>query len=188
MPSINLTLKDRKILLETARHAIQYGLIYHKPPILELEKYSVRLQENGASFVTLKESNQLRGCIGTLEVYQPLIQDVADHAFSAAFKDHRFSPVNAIEEPLMHISISILSSASEMTFNSEKDLLQQLRVGVDGLILNYQNATATFLPVVWEQLKTPELFLAQLKIKAGLKRDFWHSDIKFSRYTCEHID
>lgn len=188
MPSINLSLKDRKVLLDTARHAIQYGLTYQKSPALELEKYSSRLREHAASFVTLKESNQLRGCIGSLKAYQPLIQDVADHAFSAAFEDHRFPPVNAIEEPLMHISISILSAPKDICFSSEKDLLQQIRIGVDGLILNYKNTTATFLPAVWEQLTTPELFLSQLKLKAGLEADFWHQSIKISRYTCEYID
>lgn len=188
MPSSKLTLKDKKTLLTTARHAIQYGLTYAKSPKLELEKYTPVLLEKGASFVTLTESNQLRGCIGTLEAYQPLIQDVADHAYAAAFKDPRFPPVKHIEEPLLHISISILSPAVPIDFNSEQDLISQLIPGEDGLILEYQNNKGTFLPSVWQQLKSPQTFLNHLKAKAGLNEDFWDEEIKVSRYTCVSID
>jgi len=188
MPSTKLSLKDKQTLLKIARHAIQYGLTYQKAPLLELQKYTDELQVQGASFVTLKESNQLRGCIGTLEAYQPLIQDVAEHAYAAAFKDPRFSPVNHIEEPLIHISISILSSAEELDFDSEQALLNQLEVGRDGLILRYKNHKSTFLPAVWEQLGQPSEFLNHLKIKAGLTADFWSDEINLSRYQCEIIE
>jgi len=188
MPSTKLTLKDKKTLLDTARHAIQYGLTYHKPPLLELTEYSERLQIAGATFVTLKESDQLRGCIGTLSAYQPLIQDVAEHAYAAAFNDPRFPPVNRIEEPLIHISISLLSPPQAMSFRSEADLLAQLKPEEDGLIFEYQKNKSTFLPSVWEQLPEPANFLRQLKLKAGLSADFWDEEIKISRYHCDLID
>jgi len=188
MPSTKLSLKDKKSLLTTARHAIQYGLAYQKAPHMELDKYTPELQAIGASFVTLKESNQLRGCIGTLEAKLPLIQDVAEHAFAAAFNDPRFPPVTHIEEPVIHISISILSQAHPMTFNSEQGLLAQLQVGKDGLIFQYKNHNSTFLPSVWDQIQTPAEFLNHLKVKAGLTQDFWSDEIKISRYYCDHID
>ena len=188
MPSSKLTLKDKQTILKTARHAIQYGLLYYKAPTLELERYTTQLQDFSATFVTLKEGNQLRGCIGTLNAYQPLIQDVAENAFAAAFKDPRFNPVNHIEEPLIHISISILSDAKEIEFDSEEELLNQIVPNQDGLILQYKNSKGTFLPSVWEQLPEPKDFIKQLKLKAGLDEVFWHSDIKVSRYICDTID
>lgn len=188
MPSSELTLRDKKVLLETARHAIQYGLLYNKAPTMELEKYSPKIQAHGASFVTLKETNQLRGCIGTLDAYRPLIQDIAENAYAAAFKDPRFPAVKHIEEPLIHISVSILSAAEEITFKSEKDLLEQLRPNQDGLILKYKKNKGTFLPSVWKQLNTPTSFLNQLKLKAGLAENFWHDEIQISRYSSDTID
>lgn len=180
--------KDWQTLLTVARHAIKYGLAYNKVPSLELEKYSDALRQPGASFITLKESNVLRGCIGTLEAYQPLVQDVAEHAFGAAFRDPRFAPINHIEEPVVHISISVLSSSEVMNFESEENLLSQLEVGTDGLILEYQNHKGTFLPSVWEQLPDKQEFLNHLKKKASLSADFWSDEIKVSRYFTQTID
>ena len=48
---------------------------------------------------------KLRGCIGALEPYQPLIEDVREHALAAAQKDHRFNPVRP--EELNEIEIEI---------------------------------------------------------------------------------
>jgi AmmeMemoRadiSam system protein A len=41
---------------------------------------------------------------------------------------------------------------------------------------------STFLPQVWEQLPTPQQFMAHLKRKAGLPENFWDEGIKLSRY------
>lgn len=183
-----LSPRDWQSLLTVARHAIKYGLAYKKVPLIQLDKYSEALQTPGASFVTLKESNVLRGCIGTLEAHQPLIQDVAEHAFSAAFKDPRFAPINHIEEPVIHISISVVSPSETMSFESEYDLLSQIEVGKDGLILEYKNKKGTYLPSVWEQLPDKQDFLNHLKQKAGLAVDFWSDDIKVSRYFTQTID
>ncbi len=180
--------KDWQTLLNAARHAIKYGLTYKKAPLMELEKYSNRLQQPGASFVTLKESNVLRGCIGSLEAHQPLIQDVAEHAFAAAFRDPRFAPINHIEEPVVHISISVLSPSEAISFDSESDLLSQIEAGSDGLTLEYQNKKGTYLPSVWQQLPDKQEFLNHLKQKAGLPVDFWSDDIKISRYFTQTID
>ncbi|WP_416900358.1 MAG: AMMECR1 domain-containing protein [Minwuia sp.] len=55
----------------------------------------------------------------------------------------------------------------------------------DGLILESARRRGTFLPKVWEGLETPEKFLNGLKVKAGLPRDHWASDLKIWRYTTE---
>jgi len=188
MPFTKLTQKDKQTILQTARHAIQYGLTYHKAPVLELVNYSEALQQTGASFVTLKETNQLRGCIGTLEANQALIQDVADHAYAAAFSDPRFPKVNPIEEPMIHISVAILTPSKLMSFTSEEDFLSQLIPGEDGIILKYNGFKATFLPSVWEQLSEPKDFINHLKKKAGLSESFWSDEMEIRRYTTINID
>ena len=50
-------------------------------------------------------------------------------------------------------------------FNSEDDLLRQIRPGIDGLVLSDQGYRGTFLPSVWESLPEPLLFLQHLKLK-----------------------
>lgn len=174
---------EKHTLLKIAHESIVHGLTHNKPLPVNARDYSANLQQHRATFVTLNRHQQLRGCIGTLEAHQPLINDVAEHAFAAAFEDPRFAPVTRNELALLDIHISILTPATAMTFTSESDLLRQLQPGMDGLILQSGSHRGTFLPSVWEQLPKPELFLRHLKMKAGLAEDYWSDEVRVSRYT-----
>jgi uncharacterized protein len=184
----NYTEKERQILLNIVDDAIKFGFAEYKILKPNLANYSQKLAEFGASFVTIELANELRGCIGTLEAYQPLIQDVAQNAFSAAFQDPRFNPLTIEEYPKITKHISILSKPEPVIFSSEKDLLNKIRPNIDGLILSDRGYRGTFLPVVWESLPIPELFLKHLKLKAGLPENYWSNTIKIKRYTTEYID
>jgi uncharacterized protein len=138
--------------------------------------------EPRAVFITLEKNGRLRGCIGHLEATQPLVEDIAENAVAAALHDTRFPPVNADELPDIHLSISILTPPEPMTVADEEDLLQQLRPGIDGLILEEGRRRATFLPSVWEELPDPRNFVRHLKMKAGWSADYWSSGICASRY------
>jgi AmmeMemoRadiSam system protein A len=180
-----LSPEQRNTLLEIARNSIQNGLREGCPLPVNPEDFDPDLREHRASFVTLNRQGQLRGCIGHLQAIQPLVRDVAENAYSAAFNDNRFPPLSEPEFRDLDIHISVLSPAEPMEFDSEGDLLQQLRPGIDGLILEDGYYRGTFLPSVWEQLPTPELFLAHLKQKAGLPPNYWSDTLRVSRYTTE---
>ena len=182
MPLTELNNNDKKILLETAKKSINFGMLNQRALPVKLNEFDKKFQEDAASFVTLTLNNNLRGCIGTLEAHQALIKDVSDHAYAAAFEDPRFPKLNKKELTEIEISISILTPAVAMNFSSEKDLLSQLEPGTDGIILKAGFKKATFLPAVWEQLKSPEDFLNHLKIKAGLNANDWPDQITISRY------
>jgi len=126
------------------------------------------LQEPGASFVTLMCDGELRGCIGTVEAYRPLGEDVARNARATALKDFRFEPLTMAELDRVDIEVSLLSTPELLPFASEEELYGQLRFGVDGIILRFASRSATFLPQVWDQLPEPRDFMAQLRRKAGL--------------------
>lgn len=81
---------ERATLLGLARESIEYGLRSGRSLPVQLTDYSPALQARQASFVTLEKAGQLRGCIGSLEAYRPLVEDVAEHAYAAAFRDPRF--------------------------------------------------------------------------------------------------
>ncbi len=188
MSSANNTLsqEDRATLLAVARRSIQHGLNDQSPLPVKLEEYPATLRPVRATFITLEIEGRLRGCIGTLEARSPLVKDVADHAYAAAFEDPRFLPLSPEELPRLDIHISVLSPSEPLHFQSEDELLAQLRPGVDGLILRLgQQRHATFLPSVWESLSDPYVFLAQLKQKAGLPLDFWSLELQAERYTTE---
>jgi AmmeMemoRadiSam system protein A len=140
------------------------------------------LHANAATFVTLTQRGQLRGCIGSLQAWRPLLQDVQDNARNAAFRDPRFAPLGEAELPLTRVEVSLLTPAEPMNFRDEGDALAQLRPQIDGVILSAGGHRATFLPQVWEQLPDPAEFMARLRQKAGLPADYWGPDVRLERY------
>jgi AmmeMemoRadiSam system protein A len=172
---------EQETLLNLASNAIQRGLA-GKIGRPRLAEHSGLLADQGACFVTLNCDDRLRGCIGTLEAFQPLALDVTDNAYSAAFRDPRFSPLTAGEFSHAEIHISVLTPAAAVEFRSEQDLIEQLQPQIDGLILSLGRQRGTFLPSVWESLPDPRDFLQHLKRKAGLPADFWSDDIRIERY------
>ena len=137
----------------------------------------------GACFITLKQAERLRGCIGTLRAHRPLLDDIKANAFAAAFSDPRFKPLLADELELTQVEVSLLSPLEPLSFAHEQDALTQLRPRVDGIVFEYGHHQSTFLPQVWDDLPEPDDFLAQLKYNAGLPPDFWDLEVKLTRYT-----
>ena len=180
--------EEKKVLLKIANDAIKFGLENNTEMQINKAEYPEKLQEDRASFVTLHLDHQLKGCIGSLQAHQHLVQDVAHNAYAAAFLDPRFPPLTSDEFPKLKLHISVLNVPEPMTFTSEEDLVQQLRPGIDGLILTDGAYKGTFLPSVWEELPDPALFIKHLKQKAGLSPDYWSENIEVERYTVESIE
>lgn len=182
-----LLTSNQQQLMRIAKDSIAYGLEHGIAVPINYKEFVAELQAQRATFVTLEIKHQLRGCIGMLEAIRPLIVDVAENAFAAAFRDPRFPPVTTAEYSQLEIHLSILSAAEPMSFYSEEDLVRQLRPGVDGLIMQEGGHRGTFLPSVWESLAEPGDFLLHLKQKSGLASDYWSDSLKVSRYECEYI-
>jgi AmmeMemoRadiSam system protein A len=180
--------EDRQILLELARRSIESAARKRTFPRIRLNDYSTRLQQNGASFVTLTIQKSLRGCIGTLEAYQPLVQDVIDHAAAAATEDFRFSPVSPADVQMIAIEISILTTPGKLDFTSPEDLLEKLTPGEDGVILRDGFRKATFLPQVWDQLPDKSEFLSHLCTKMGAAPTLWKTkNLEIYKYQVEEF-
>ncbi|GAP14069.1 uncharacterized protein, PH0010 family [Longilinea arvoryzae] len=173
MNTTRLSEDERKLLLRLARESIEAAVNEHPLPALNLEDLPTALRENGASFVTLTEDGELRGCIGALEAYQPLAEDVREHAVAAAQEDFRFYPVRPKEVPHIQIEISRLTPPQPLEYDTPEDLISRLRPGVDGVILRDGLRRATFLPQVWEKLPGPAEFLSHLCAKMGAAENTW---------------
>lgn len=166
------------VLLQLARAAIAREFGQPLPAAADLPE----LHEPGATFVTLTQGGQLRGCIGSLQAWRPLRQDVQDNARNAAFRDPRFTPLEATELSITRVEVSLLATPQPMRFSSEADALAQLRPTEDGVIFAAGGRRSTFLPQVWEQLPDPAVFMAHLKQKAGLPAAYWGPDVCLERY------
>ncbi len=167
-----LTADEKRQLLKIARTGIADGLTHEiHPP--ETERLSPALRREGASFVTLKHGDQLRGCIGALRAHRPLVHDVYHNAQAAAFQDPRFPPVTRDELSELTIEVSVLSTPQPLAHENPEELLEKLRPHVDGVVLQHGFRRATFLPQVWEKIERPKDFLENLCYKAGLPPHAW---------------
>lgn len=168
-------------LLSRARNAIRAELGLPT----EAEPPHPALSGPGATFVTLQDAQgALRGCIGSLQAWRTLDEDVRRNAEGAAFRDPRFRPLSRAEwQAGLQVEVSLLDAPQPLPrVRSEAEALALLKPGIDGLILEWHGHRATFLPQVWAQLPEPAAFLAALKRKAGLAADFWAEDVQLSRY------
>jgi AmmeMemoRadiSam system protein A len=176
-----LTEEEKKTLLTLARATLERNLRGQEVPPLDLASMTPHLREPGASFITLTIRGELRGCIGALEAYQPLAQDVREHALAAALEDPRFPPVRPEELSGIEIEISRLTQPQSLQYQEAADLLKRLRPGVDGVILQDGWQRATFLPQVWDKIPDKAEFLDNLCAKMGAAPNTWrnkHLEVK----------
>lgn len=159
--------QDRRILLETARAAIEERLALGLPRYPE--PTPALLAPCGA-FVTLKAGSSLRGCIGSITASRPLVQTVREMAAAAAFDDPRFPPLSREEWPSVRIEISVLSPFERVTDVS------RISVGTHGIMIRQGRRSGLLLPqVAGEQGWDRQEFLAHTCRKAGLPADAWKS-------------
>lgn len=186
-PNPLLSDEHQLVLLDVAGRSIAEGLDSGLPLKIVPEDFPHQLRARLATFVTLKTKGNLRGCMGSLVAKEPLVVNVANNAYSAAFRDPRFPPLTRPEAALLSIHVSILSDPEPMAVASEGELLQRVRPGIDGLILYEGERRGTLLPAVWTSVPDPGEFLAHLKQKAGLAADYWSETIRIERYTAVSV-
>jgi len=177
-----------KQLLGIVKKSIKCGLENNSQLKINPEEFDSVLRGKRATFVTLHLNGALRGCIGSLSAYTSLIEDLSSNAYSAAFRDSRFPSLEESEFDRLHYHISILTLSTPILFESEKDLIDQLRPNIDGLVLKEGMNSGTFLPSVWKQLPDREMFLKHLKQKAGLSQDYWSDSITIDRYEVDSFE
>jgi AmmeMemoRadiSam system protein B/AmmeMemoRadiSam system protein A len=181
---------DRHRLVEAARFGVTFGLQHGRAPKVSVgDGLSPALSAHRAAFVTLMLDGRLRGCIGSVIAHRPLIVDVAENAYKAAFADPRFARLTPEEAERMEVSVSVLSTPRPMSFADEADLVRQTRPDVDGLIMSDtvqgRDHRGLFLPSVWSGIPKAEEFVRRLKNKSGLPMDHWSTRLSVQRYTTE---
>lgn len=179
-----MNIVNKKWLLNLAMRAVESELGGGK---LVIGRVQAEFAEKKACFVTLTKNGQLRGCIGHLIPVQKLYRDVIDNARAAAFMDYRFDPITTSELPLIKIEISILNVPQKYTYPCPQNLVDYLVKNKPGVILKKGFNQATFLPQVWEELKTPREFMGYLCQKAELPFDEWQKMNEIEVYGVEKI-
>jgi AmmeMemoRadiSam system protein A len=171
-----LSPEDKKQLLDLARQAIRYALDHQRlPEPADLGfTASEAMQPPRAAFVTLREHGQLRGCIGDIFPQRPLHKSVIANAIYAAFGDRRFPQLRQDEYDQIKVEISALTPPAPVAS------WQEIRIGIDGMVLRKNGSSAVFLPqVAPEQGWDLETTLQYLSEKAGLPADAWKEGASF---------
>lgn len=165
---------EKKTILKFIRGIIQSTLESKPLPVLD-DDVSMKLSEQGSCFVTLHLEGALRGCIGNIEAFEPLKQNITRNAVNAAFRDPRFHPLSEDELSEVGMEISILTPSTPIAS------WHDFEIGKHGIILSCLGRSAVFLPqVAVEQNWDRETTLAHLSMKAGLNSDAWQSkDARF---------
>lgn len=164
---------EREFLLNLARESIRAEATGQPEPAVNEASLPSSLRVPRGCFVTLSQQDELRGCIGNIHPREPLFRAVMENARGAAFRDSRFAPVGEGEVAGLEIEISVLSTPAPVEFTSPESLLSKLRPGVDGVVLQIEGRTVTFLPQVWRKFPEPERFMDLLAEKARVPADAW---------------
>ena len=171
-------------IVALARESIRYGLRFQRPLAVDASRGAAVLAIPGACFVSLHLGEQLRGCVGQTGRSRPLAERIAENAFAAAFHDHRFDPLSPEELDALSIEVHVLGPLEPLPFTDLPDLYARLRIGTDGLQLERGALGALFLPIMWQQLPTPQQFVAHLLRKAGIADPHGLTASRFTAEVC----
>ena len=174
---------DGVFLVKTARMAVTEFLSNGKRMKLE-PKHEKRFSFNSGIFVTLNNTDGLRGCIGFPMPDKKLSHGIIDAAIAAATEDPRFSPVKTNELNGIVFEVTVLTPPVEITVTDPMEYLEKIKVGRDGLIIRNSFSSGLLLPQVpveygWDV----EEFLQHTCEKAGLEKDTWKNEkVKIEKF------
>ena len=164
-----LTKKEQRDLLKIARDTITSYVSSGGVPVIETASRGLNL-ESGC-FVTIKQHDQLRGCIGNFISDKPLYRLVQEMAVSAATRDPRFYPMKAGDLGDFDLEISVLSPLKLVS------TVDEIQVGKHGLYIIKNSYRGVLLPqVATEYSWDRETFLKHTCLKAGLPENAWTKD------------
>ena len=170
--------EQKKILLKVAKDTVAAAVA--GKPVYEPETDDPALLAEVGCFVTLKNGEELRGCIGQFTADKPLIEMVCQMAVSSSMHDPRFggNRISVDELPELDIEISVLSPMVKT------DDPLSLRLGIDGIYITDGRTSGCFLPqVATETGWDAESFLSYCCAhKAGLAPDAWKTDENIEVY------
>jgi AmmeMemoRadiSam system protein A len=172
---------QQRALVEIARSAVT-GAIAGDRPVAPRPEDLEGLPSASGAFVTLKRDGQLRGGNRTLECRQPLAEEIARVAVSAAREDPRFDALRPEELDDLDVEVSVLGPLEEIDPHDPA----AIEIGRHGLVVEQGHRRGLLLPqVATEWGWNREQFLSQTCKKAGLALDGWQRGAKVYRFTAD---
>ena len=174
---------DGELLVKTARDIVKEYLSNNQKLKLS-EEFENRFSFNSGIFVTLNNSQGLRGCIGYPLPDKKLSNALLGASISAAIDDPRFTQVKLEELDEITFEVTILTPPTIIQVENNLEYPSKIKVGRDGLIIKYEYNSGLLLPQVpteygWNE----EEFLNYTCEKAGLPKDCWKTkDVEIQKF------
>ncbi len=181
-----LSLEEGKKVVKISRKILEKYLEDEEKPEVT-EEIPEKLKEERGVFVTLNKNENLRGCIGRPLPQQPFIEGLKESTINAATRDPRFPRLDQDELDEVTVEVSVLTVPQEIEVDSPKEYPKKVKVGRDGLIVEYKGREGLLLPQVpvdndWDV----EEFLSQTCVKAGLSPDTWvNKNVKMEKFSAQ---
>ena len=146
-----------------ARRAVEEytrtGQVIPVPAGLPEELY----QQQAGVFVSLKENDSLRGCVGTVQAAENSVaEEIIYNAVSACSRDPRFQPVGPEELDRLTITVDVLGKLEKV--NSVEELDEKKY----GVIVSKENSQGLLLPDL-DGVDSVQEQIGIAKRKAGIK-------------------
>src|SRR5579875_103297 len=174
-----LSIQQGIFLVKIARNAVEEFLL--KNIVKKTTIDDERLTQKRGVFTTIETYKkgergiirELRGCIGFPTPVYSLIEAVIKSSILAAVEDPRFPPLEYHELKEVTFEVSVLTEPKLLEVD-KKDLIKHIKIGRDGLIIEYGFNGGLLLPQVaveneWDE----ETFLCNACLKANLPPDAW---------------
>ena len=178
----NISENDGKILVKMARTVVTKYLT-NNTKILDHD-FKEKFSFNAGVFVTINDKSGLRGCIGFPFAMKKLSDALTDAAISASTEDPRFPSITQNELNNLVFEVTVLSDAEEISTSSPEEIIQEVKIGRDGLMIEKDSQSGLLLPQVpveynWDVVD----FLNHTCHKAGLPNGSWKDkDTKISKF------
>ena len=125
-----------KLAIHSVEHFIETGKALPCPDPLP-----DTMKQNAGTFVTIKNQDSLRGCVGTMTPkYKNLAEEIIRNAIRAANEDPRFDPVEKRELPSLTFSVDVVTPSEKINDIEEHNIKQF------GLIVRGEGKQGVLLP------------------------------------------
>src|SRR4051794_13264171 len=172
--------EERSLLLGIARQSVEAAVCGGSMRDLQAlgDTLPAALKRPAGAFVTLHQTDELRGCVGFIHAERPLYETVVEAGAGAALHDTRFLPISCNDVPSLEIEISVLSEFREAR-------LEDIHIGTHGLMVTRGLNRGLLLPQVpVEHGWNAERFLQETCRKADLAAGAWR-DAKVEIFSAE---
>ena len=159
-----ITQFEAKILLELARDVIASQITKSDSPLMPT--FSENLSKPYGSQLELKNNGQTVGQFLTMAGKTPLANSVVLQAYKFV-KDDAYH-LTKEDLPNLKFTITILSIPQRIDFKTLEELYTKIKPNRDGAFLTVNGKTTGFVPIVWKQVKTPEMFVKALCAKLSV--------------------